>query len=543
MAELENSQTPAGFQHAAKFLEAGHPVSEVANAEADSERVKAAVWIGQVLTIGADPIEAPGPLSIITARFARFEHGIIDVANNRCGLARIAAALSGCIGALQEGAGKLARAACNIEMALTRLRVEFGHRVMFPQAVNAHRHEIIHHVILARNRPEDALHAVDFLVWGHGFEAERDGFGLSCISHLGLSKHSYVKALWTRGRRLALIRPQCLCSLHGMGVRTHSLNAFRAVNADARHWQILALASLFSISWLSSDFGAKPINLALAIFGALIAQLGGTIWVNLRAEAARRAPGEGATGNHWMRAGFRAGFSSLWNGFQWKSALITALSLSILLRATSPWFWLAAGLIAISAKFLIRFNGKHIFNPACIGIVVLMLVFGREAWVSPGQWGQAPLLAGYAIAVAALVLSSAKRLDIALGFLGTFAVILVARAMWLGDPMTIPMHQLSSGALLIFAFFMITDPRSTPDSRAGRIVFAMCVASLAAWFMIGPNVRGAPLMALAALAFLTPILDRVLPAKKFQWISKEGHSHETDTSGRRLRARPRFHSA
>ncbi len=317
----------------------------------------------------------------------------------------------------------------------------------------------------------------------------------------------------------------------------HGLNLFRAVNGDARHWQLLALSGLFLISWLSSDFGARPTNLALAIFGALIAQLGGTIWVNLRAEAARRAPGEGATGNHWMRAGFRAGFSALWNGFQWKSALITALSLSILLRATSPWFWLAAGLIAISTKFLIRYNGKHIFNPAAIGIVALMLIFGREAWVSPGQWGQAPLLAGYALALAALVLSSAKRLDIALGFLGTFAAILVVRALWLGDPMTIPLHQLSSGALLVFAFFMITDPRSTPDSRAGRIVFAMAVAGLAAWFMIGPNVRGAPLMALAALALLTPILDRILPANRFQWNSKEGPQDETQDTGQRLRAR------
>ncbi len=323
-----------------------------------------------------------------------------------------------------------------------------------------------------------------------------------------------------------------------MGLIASSLSLFRAVNADARHWQILALSGLFSISFLTSDFGAKPLNLAVAAFGALSVQLGATIFLNLRQAARRHGPREGDTGNHWMRAGFRAGMSPMWDGFAWKSALITALSLSILLRATSPWFWLAAGVIAIGTKFLIRYNGKHIFNPAAIGIVALMLVFGREAWVSPGQWGQAPLLAGYALALAALVLSSAKRLDIALSFLGTFAAILVARALWLGDPMTIPLHQLSSGALLVFAFFMITDPRSTPDSRAGRIVFAMAVAGLAAWFMIGPNVRGAPLMALAALALLTPILDRMLPANRFQWNSKEGPQDETQDTGRRLRTRP-----
>ncbi|MEM6464836.1 MAG: RnfABCDGE type electron transport complex subunit D [Pseudomonadota bacterium] len=315
-----------------------------------------------------------------------------------------------------------------------------------------------------------------------------------------------------------------------MGVRNRAIEAFRAVDGDARHWQILALSGLFSISFLTSDFGAKPINLGMAVFGAMTAQLAGAVLTKA--------------------------------AFQWKSALITSLSLSILLRATSPWFWFAAGLIGVGLKFAVRFNGKHIFNPACIGIVAVMLVFGREAWVSPGQWGQAPLLAGYALALAALVLSSAKRLDIALGFLVSFAAIMIGRAMWLGDPLSIPLHNLSSGALLVFAFFMITDPRSTPDSRIGRIIFAMSVAALAAWFVIGPNVRGAPLMALAALAILTPVLDRVFRARRFEWQAQaaapsealrappppqagEDYPSQQETSDDKenrvgVRARPRF---
>ncbi len=323
-----------------------------------------------------------------------------------------------------------------------------------------------------------------------------------------------------------------------MGPRIQPISLFVRLNDDPRHWQILALSGLFLISYLSSDFGAQPINLALAVTGALLAQAGGTVWLNLRASSRQRGPGEAGHGNHWMRAGFRAGMSAMWDGFAWKSALITALSLSILLRANAPWFWLAAGMVGISAKFLVRYNDKHIFNPACIAIVALMLIFGRDAWISPGQWGQAPLLAGYALALAALVLSSAKRLDIALGFLVAYGTIMVGRALYLGDPMAIPMHHLSQGALLVFAFFMITDPRSTPDSRAGRLVFALAVASLAAWFVIGPNVRAAPLMALAALAVLTPILDRVFPARRFEWKSKEGRSNETQPPDRGLHAGP-----
>ena len=217
------------------------------------------------------------------------------------------------------------------------------------------------------------------------------------------------------------------------------LALFRTIDADPRHWQIIALAGLFLFSYGTSSFGAEPSALLFAFSGAM---------------------------------------------------------------------------------------------PGCIGIVAMMLLLGRDAWVSPGQWGQMPLIAGYALALAALVLSSAKRLDIALGFLGTFAAILITRALWLGDPMAIPMHQLSSGTLLVFSFFMITDPRSTPDTRAGRIILAMGVAALAAWFIIGPNQRAAPMMALAALSILTPILDRLLPARRFQWggphNQTEDHAYETE---------------
>ena len=61
-------------------------------------------------------------------------------------------------------------------------------------------------------------------------------------------------------------------------------------------------------------------------------------------------------------------------------------------------------------------------------------------------------------------------------FLGFYALLVVGRAVWLGDPLTIPLHHLQSGALLLFAFFMISDPKTTPDSRAGRVLFATLVA-------------------------------------------------------------------
>ncbi|MEO0449543.1 MAG: RnfABCDGE type electron transport complex subunit D [Pseudomonadota bacterium] len=320
-----------------------------------------------------------------------------------------------------------------------------------------------------------------------------------------------------------------------MGVRTQSTKLFAAIHQDARHWQILALSGLFAISLTTSDFGAGPKALLAAIVGAMFAQAAGTVWLN-----ARRARRDPESGSHWRASKLEAGLIGWFAGFQWKSALVTSLSLSILLRANSLWFWLAAGLIAITAKFLIRYRGKHLFNPACIGIVTVSLIGGSSAWVSPGQWGQAPLFGAFAMGFAALVLSSAKRLDIALGFLIGFAAMLFGRALYLGDPMAIPIHQLQSGALLVFAFFMITDPRSTPDSRIARLIFAFAVAALAAWLSWEYHIRGAMLFALAALAILTPILDRLLPAHRFQWTDPKGPRNDPKKPRDGVRPRPQL---
>lgn len=85
---------------------------------------------------------------------------------------------------------------------------------------------------------------------------------------------------------------------------------------------------------------------------------------------------------------------------------------------------------------------------------------------------------------------------------------------------------------------MITDPRSTPDSRLARILFAFAVAALAAWLSWEHHIRGAMLYALAGLALLSPVLDRVLPARRFEWTSKKETSNGPETSRGGVRPRP-----
>ena len=261
------------------------------------------------------------------------------------------------------------------------------------------------------------------------------------------------------------------------------------LRADPRSWQILSLSALlfFGVGWLGFDQALE--NVALVLATALATQWAGT------------------------RLTSGAKFDPL-------SPLITALSLSLLLRTSTPAWLAMAAVLAIGSKFVIRFDGKHIFNPANFAIALLLLC-SDCAWISPSQWGSKTWGAFFFASLAGLVLSKAKRADTALAFLGAYALILVARALYLGDSWAIPMKQMQSGALLLFAFFMITDPKTTPDRRAARIAYAVFVAGFGAWLQFWHYQPPGLMYALFFASPLVPVLDRFWPNERivprFQW--------------------------
>ena len=254
---------------------------------------------------------------------------------------------------------------------------------------------------------------------------------------------------------------------------------------DPRWFQIATLAGLLTVAILVYDTGAS------------LAQLGVTLGAALAMQAV----------------------ATRGRALDWRSPAVTALSLTLLLRTHAPLAWAAAGALGVASKFVLRVRGKHLFNPACFAIVALLLTT-RLVWVSPGQWGALAWGAAVLGSAAGLVLSCARRLDTASTFLAAWAALLAARCVALGDPWAIPLHQMQSGALLVFAFFMVTDPRSTPDSRAGRMVFAGAVAALAHLLMFRWQLRDGLFYALAAAAPLTPLLDSAAPAPRFTWAAR-----------------------
>ncbi|WP_236141748.1 RnfABCDGE type electron transport complex subunit D [Nostoc sp. CMAA1605] len=202
-----------------------------------------------------------------------------------------------------------------------------------------------------------------------------------------------------------------------------------------------------------------------------------------------------------------------------RSALITALGLSLLLRADHWTTMASAAASAIASKFFLQINQKHFFNPANFGIIAA-LVFTSDAWVSPGQWGEdwwyGLLFAG----TGGMILQRIGRWDTTAAFLGAYSLLEAIRNLWLGWTWDVYCHRLMSGSLLLFALFMVTDPRSIPNARLGRVIWAFCIAIttfvLRNYFFLPTAV----FWALFIFAPLTILFDFLCTAPRFDWLEE-----------------------
>jgi len=261
---------------------------------------------------------------------------------------------------------------------------------------------------------------------------------------------------------------------------------------DPRYYQISVLALLLLYGVFGLDFEVSLWRALTLLAAALLAQYG---------------------------CGRLAGLPF----FDPRSALISGLSLCLLLRTSVAGLAVLAAAATIASKFTLRVGGKHVFNPTNFGLASMMLVSG-EVWVSPGQWGSAAWFGFLMACLGSLVVHRSARSDVTLGFLAFYAGVLFGRALWLGQPLSIPWHQIQNGAFLLFSFFMISDPKTTPDSRAGRLLFALLVALGAGtvhFVLFRPN---GLIWSLFFLSPIVPLLDRLLPGEIYRWERASGRS-------------------
>ena len=153
-------------------------------------------------------------------------------------------------------------------------------------------------------------------------------------------------------------------------------------------------------------------------------------------------------------------------------------------------------LLSMVPKYVLRRNGRHIFNPSNIGLAWGLLVIGPSYVFSEHLWWK-PLGPAMLFSMAVIfaggwwVLRQVKMLPMAATFLATFFVLIGIFAVagrsywatWHEGPVGGSFYWLTialSPELLIFVFFMISDPQTSPKSQMGRKIYAAVTAAVAA---------------------------------------------------------------
>jgi Na+-translocating ferredoxin:NAD+ oxidoreductase RnfD subunit len=188
------------------------------------------------------------------------------------------------------------------------------------------------------------------------------------------------------------------------------------------------------------------------------------------------------------------------------SAYITGISVGILLRAPDFWPYALCSAIAITSKYVVRWRGRHIWNPSNLGIVALLILAPDYISTLSIQWGNTvwPMLIVWMLG--ALIVWRVKRLHITATYVVSFVVLAFVRSEITGHaflaevaPITGPMYQL-------FIFFMITDPKTTVTTRWGQCLVAFLVAVMEMALRLAQNVD-APYYALAIVGPLANIVE------------------------------------
>ena len=265
---------------------------------------------------------------------------------------------------------------------------------------------------------------------------------------------------------------------------------------DPRYFQIIFQAIFLSYGILFLHWNADWQHYIISIAGCLLLQYSAD---SIRSKRFLKA-------NEFDRWGF--------------SVLISAMSLCLLLKTNDWYVSLLAAFLTVISKYVFRFNRKHIFNPSAFGIVATILIT-KDAWLSPGQWGSNAVIFFFVVTLGTIVVTRVQKLDISLAFLLAFIALLYWRQVYiLGWPMDHFIHSVSTGSLLLFTFFMISDPRTAPNHPVARIIWAVLIAAVSFYLAAFKWKYNTVIWVLVAAAPLVPLLDKLFKGKEFQWSNQ-----------------------
>jgi len=177
------------------------------------------------------------------------------------------------------------------------------------------------------------------------------------------------------------------------------------------------------------------------------------------------------------------------------SAYITGISVGILLRAPGYWPYIVCALLSITSKYVLRVNGRHIFNPSNFGICAMLFLASDAVATLSIQWGNNLAAMAVIWVLGSLIIWRARRFHICATYVASFLFLSLVRAWITGDPWLSEVSPITGPEYQLFIFFMITDPKTTVKSKLGQCVVAFSVAVVEMFFRLDQSIY-APLYAL-----------------------------------------------
>jgi Na+-transporting NADH:ubiquinone oxidoreductase subunit NqrB len=178
------------------------------------------------------------------------------------------------------------------------------------------------------------------------------------------------------------------------------------------------------------------------------------------------------------------------------SAYITGISVGILLRSPEYWPYALCSAIAITSKYVIRWHGRHLWNPSNFSICAMLLLAPEYVATLSIQWGNTVWPMVIIWLLGAMIVYRVRRFHITATYVISFVVLAWLRSAITGHPFLAEVAPITGPMYQLFIFFMITDPKTTVTPKWGQYVVAVLVAVVEMILRLAHNVN-APFYALA----------------------------------------------
>jgi Na+-translocating ferredoxin:NAD+ oxidoreductase RnfD subunit len=166
------------------------------------------------------------------------------------------------------------------------------------------------------------------------------------------------------------------------------------------------------------------------------------------------------------------------------SSYISGISVGMLVRSPAFWPYALCSAISITSKYVLRVDGRHIWNPSNFGIVAMLVLAADTVAGLSVQWGNNLLPMVVVWAFGSVIIHALGRFHITLTYVVSFVVLAFARALLTGHPFLSEVAPITGPMYQLYIFFMITDPKTTVRSYRGQILVAFLVALVEAIFRL-----------------------------------------------------------